>query len=75
MMGSEIYNIAMDKNDIVVRLNGDLFDREELTKLLDYLELESLRKRSQLTEAQAAELAAEIKQRAWENTRQKFVEE
>ena len=68
------YTITLDNNDIIVRLDRTLIDEEALTKLLDYVELESIRKRSKLTEEQAADLAKEVDQAAWESSKPKFLE-
>lgn len=72
MSYSPSYNIAIDKQNVVVRFNRDMIDRTALARFLDYLELESIQKRSQLTDAQAAELAAEIDQAVWNDLRQTF---
>jgi hypothetical protein len=69
------YKINVEKRDIVVRFRRDLIDQSALGKFIDYLELESIRKRSQLTEAQATELAAEIDRSVWENIKDAFVAE
>ncbi len=68
------YTITLDNNDIVVRLDRDLIDQEALARLLDYVELESIRKRSKLTEKQAERLAEEVNQAAWESSKPKFLE-
>ena len=75
MKQSETYSITREDEEVVIRVNGDMVDQEALTKLLDYLELESIRKRSKLTEAQAAVLAAEVDGNVWENTKEKFTGE
>lgn len=68
-MADPAYRIDVEDEDLVVRLKRDLVDREEVSKFLDYLELESLRRRSQLTEADAAALADEIDRAGWERNR------
>jgi hypothetical protein len=73
MSYSPSYNIAIDKQNVVVRFNRDMIDRTALARFLDYLELESIRKRSQLTDAQAAELAAEIERAVWNDPRQSAI--
>lgn len=67
------YTIAADDREIVVRLPSGFLDQESLSKFLDYLELESLRRRSQLSQEQADELAKEINQAMWKQLRA-FVE-
>ncbi len=69
------YSIALEDTDIVVRLNRDIIDQEALTKFLDYLELETVRKRSQLTGEQAEALAAEIDGAVWNNLKPLFTQE
>ena len=74
MKKSNTYTITLEKNDIVVRLDRDLIDEEALARLLDYVELESIRKRSKLTEEQASRLTEGVDQAAWESSRPKFLE-
>ncbi|HEX2092337.1 MAG TPA: hypothetical protein VHG28_08035 [Longimicrobiaceae bacterium] len=68
-MAEPAYRIDIEDQDIVVRVRRDVLDREEVSRFLDYLELESIRRRSQLSEADAAVLAQEIDRGAWERTR------
>ncbi|MBV9789271.1 MAG: hypothetical protein JOZ51_13900 [Chloroflexi bacterium] len=65
-MANTAYTIEIEQRDIVVRVSRDKIDQEALRRFLDFLELETLRKQSQLTEEQAAELAAEIDRGVWE---------
>ena len=64
-MSNAYYQVAVEKRDVVVRLDRDLFDQEAIEQFLDYLALESLKRRSQLTPAQAADLADEIDRVGW----------
>ncbi len=73
MPDKALYNITVDNQDIIVRFNRELMDRDTLSKFLDYLELETIRKRSNLTEEQAATLAEEIDRDVWSKIKQKFV--
>lgn len=75
MTDKAFYNITVENKDIIVRLNRDIIDRDTLIKLLDYLELETIRKHSRLTEKQAATLAEEIDTKVWSNLKHKFVTE
>ncbi|MBR8836937.1 MAG: hypothetical protein DSM106950_23760 [Stigonema ocellatum SAG 48.90 = DSM 106950] len=68
-----MYNITVDNQDIIVRFNRDIIDQDTLSKFLDYLELETIRKRSNLTVEQAATLAEEIDRDMWSKIKQKFV--
>jgi hypothetical protein len=73
MPDKALYNITVDKQDIIVRFNRELMDRDTLSRFLDYLELETIRKRSNLTVEQAAALAEEIDRDVWSKIKQKFV--
>jgi hypothetical protein len=68
------YNVAIDSRDVVIRFKRDLIDQTTLNKFLDSVELESIRKRSELTEEQAAELAQEIDRAVWESVKQAYAE-
>ena len=68
------YEIPTEQDDIVIRLPRQSADQESLMKLLDYLELEGIRRRSQLTEKDAVNLAAEVKQNAWQQVKHLFEE-
>ena len=73
MSDKAMYNITVDNQDIIVKFDRELMDRDTLSKFLDYLELETIRKRSNLTEEQAATLAEEIDRDVWSKIKQKFV--
>lgn len=74
MNQSAAYSISVENNQITLQLDSSLIDRDALTRLLDFIELESIRKNSQLTEEQAASLTAEINRANWESVRDKFLE-
>jgi len=67
------YKINVEKREIVVRFQRDMIDEETLGKFLDYLEFESIRKRSQLNEKQAADLAKEIDVAVWKKLKPIFI--
>ncbi|MEW5831118.1 MAG: hypothetical protein AB1846_19675 [Chloroflexota bacterium] len=69
------YRINVQKRDVIVRFRRELIDQETLGRFLDYLELESIRRRSQLTEDQASGLADEIDKTVWENLKKAFLED
>ncbi len=69
-----MYRIGLEGKDIVIRLNRDLVDKDELSRFLDYICLESIRKSSKLTEEQATTLAKEIDQNVWKNIRNRLEE-
>ncbi|MDO9128620.1 MAG: hypothetical protein Q7U34_02020 [Anaerolineales bacterium] len=68
------YQINVQKRDVIVRFRRELIDQSALSRFLDFLELESIRQRSALTEEQAADLAKEIDQSVWENIKEAFLE-
>lgn len=69
---SKSYEVANEQGDIVVRFNGAFVDRDALARLLDFVELESIRKRSQLTEEEATRLANEVDRSVWERVKHKY---
>lgn len=69
MSAPPAYRIDIQDRELVVRLRQDLLSREEVSRFLDYLELESIRRRSALSEEEAERLAAEIDRGVWERTR------
>ena len=66
------YEITRDEDSVTIRLPAALADEAQLAKLLDYLELEAVRQRSQLTEEAAATLAVKVKQGAWPRVKHLF---
>ena len=69
------YQINVENKDVIVRFRRDMIDETTLGLFLDYLEMESIRKRSQLTEAQAAELAKEIDATVWKKLKPVYIGE
>lgn len=67
--------ISFENKDIVIRFSKDLVSKETLMRLLDYIELESLRKRSSLTKEDVEVLADEINQAAWAKIKHQFLGE
>jgi len=74
MATAPAYEIERDDGGLIVRVNEDFFTKDEVSRFLDYLTLESIRKRSQLTEEDAETLADDVKTAAWERVRHLFPE-
>ncbi|HVR99954.1 MAG TPA: hypothetical protein VMW27_25235 [Thermoanaerobaculia bacterium] len=72
---SKAYEVANEQDQIVIRFDSKIVDQNALSRVLDYLELESLRSRSRMTEAEASELAEEIDQAVWEQVKHKYTGE
>jgi hypothetical protein len=68
-MAEPAYRIDVEEQDLVVRVRRDVMDREEVSRFLDFLELESIRRRSELAGEDAALLADEIDAAVWERNR------
>jgi hypothetical protein len=73
-MMNTVYQITKEQEDIVIRFPSQSIDEAELTRLLDYLTLESIRRRSQISEEQAAYLVQDIKEGAWQQVKHLFME-
>ncbi len=67
------YNITLDNQDIIIKFNRNILDQESLSKFLEYLELETIRKRSNLTQEQATTLADEVDRDVWLKIKHKFI--
>jgi hypothetical protein len=64
-----MYTIAKENRDLVVRVPGGSLDDEALAKFLDYLELETIRRRSRLSDEEAKTMADDIDRSIWNNQR------
>ena len=68
-----MYTIAYENKDIVVRFNEESVDKKLLANFLEFIEVEQIRKKSKLTEEQAAVLAKEINQKVWNKLKNKVL--
>jgi hypothetical protein len=69
MIAEGAYSIALEGEQIVVRLKAGALDRDSVARFLEYLELESIRRRSRMTAEQATTLANEIDKSVWDKVR------
>jgi hypothetical protein len=67
------YSVAVDDQTITIRADRTVFDSVALTKLLDYLSLESIRRRSQATQAEVDTLAKDVNRKAWERLQRQLM--
>ena len=70
-----MYKIEYEGKDIVIRFDKKSVDKNSLMNLLEYIELEQIRKKSKITEKQAKRLAKEINQKVWDKLKGKFINE
>ncbi len=68
-----MYTIAKENMDLVVRVQGGSLDDDALAKFLDYLEMETIRRRSRLSDEDAEAMAEEIDRGIWAEARQKYI--
>jgi hypothetical protein len=66
------YEIETEQDSIVIRLPRELANDEGLVRFLDYVEMQDIRQRSELSEEDAEKLAAEVKRDAWQRVRHLF---
>ncbi len=69
---SKVYEVDNEQDEIIVRFDGKLVDRQALARLLDFIELESIRRRSTLSDQDARALADEIDQTVWNRVKHKY---
>ncbi|NEQ86338.1 MAG: hypothetical protein F6K26_41595 [Moorea sp. SIO2I5] len=72
MSNNPYYNLSVDDQTIIIKIDKTGIDYQQLTQLLNYLELNSISQRSQLTEEVAAELADEIDSTVWSKVKSKL---
>lgn len=71
MSNQSLYSISLESQDIIIKFNREMVNLELLTQLLEYLELESIRNRSQLTAEEITNLSQEVNQEVWDNLKSK----
>ncbi|NEO15644.1 MAG: hypothetical protein F6J94_22675 [Moorea sp. SIO1F2] len=72
MSNNPYYNLSVDDQTIIIKIDKTAIDYQQLTQLLNYLEFKSISQRSQLTEEVAAELADEIDSTVWSKVKSKL---
>ncbi|MBP0029935.1 hypothetical protein [Roseofilum sp. Guam] len=73
MSNKSLYEITLENEDIVVKIDRNLISQDRMTKFLDYLELEIIRNRSQLCETDAENLSEQINRDIWSNLQDKLL--
>ena len=68
-----MYSIAYENKDIVIRFDEDSVDKKLLTNFLEFIELEQIRKKSQLTEEQIEKLSKKINKKVWNQLKTKVL--
>lgn len=69
------YEITGDRDEVVIRFDRRLVDREALSELLDYVEAESIRQQSAMTKEQAGALADDVDRAVWEQVEHRYAGE
>lgn len=72
MSNNPYYNLTVDEQNIIIKLDKKTTDYQLLIQLLNYLEFEAISQRSQLTEEVASELANEIDSAVWSKVKSKL---
>ncbi len=67
------YQLTQENQEIVVRINKEIFTQEKLTRFLDYLTLESIGFSSQLSQEEAEQLANEIDGTIWQSIQNRIL--
>lgn len=66
------YRFDVEGEDLVFRVRRDAVDQEQVSRFFDYLELESIRHRSRLSEEDARAVAGDIDRSVWQHLRGQF---
>ncbi|NET29156.1 hypothetical protein [Okeania sp. SIO1I7] len=72
MSNNPDYNLTVDEQNIIIKLDKKTTDDQQLIQLLNHLELEAISQRSQLTEEVASELPNEIDYAVWSKVKSKL---
>ncbi len=67
------YSYALEGSDIVLRMDKELLEPEFFARFLDYLNVQAMRRRSRLTEAQVEKLAAEVDRAVWQQLKSRVL--
>lgn len=67
------YSYALEGGDIVLRMDKELVDPEFFARFLDYLNVQAMRRRSRLTEAQVEKLAADVDRVVWQQLKSRVL--
>lgn len=70
-----MYQVEFQNKDIIIRFDRNSIDKNLLASLLEYIEIEQIRKKSKLTKKQTKLLAEEINRKVWEKIKDKFIED
>jgi hypothetical protein len=71
---SSIRFVVRDDHGFTLDVPGGVLNAERVSRFLSYLILEEARERSELTPADAAEIANEIDRAIWEQVRHEYEE-
>ena len=66
------YQITTTNQEVVITLDCSLIEQEKLEQFLDYLTIEAIQQKSQLTEESANQLISEIDKSLWEKQKDLF---
>ena len=73
-MGKPANRIDFEERDMILRVPRELMGRQEVSHFVEFLELESIRGRSELTDEDAAALADEVDRAVWDRLRHRLEE-
>ncbi len=69
-----MYQLAYENKDIVIRFDKNSIDKMTLANILEYLEIEQIRKKSKLSENDVQRLSREINRKVWNQLKGKIEE-
>ncbi|MEB3342797.1 hypothetical protein [Okeania sp.] len=72
MSNNPRYNLTVDEQNIIIKLDKKTTNYQQLIQLLNHLEFEAISQSSQLTEEVASELANEIDSAVWSKIKSKI---
>lgn len=67
------YEISTVQDNVIIKVPRNLADEKTISRFLDYLDMENIRQKSQLTKENAQKLSSDVKQGAWKQVKHLFV--
>ena len=72
MISDPPYEIRSEDDQVVIRIPRDKVDEGVISRVLEYMDFEIIRSRSQATQEQIDELAEEVQKAAYERVKHLF---
>ncbi|MDM8536982.1 hypothetical protein QUF70_09535 [Desulfobacterales bacterium HSG17] len=66
------YEISTVQDSIIIKVPRNIANEKTLARFLDFLDMENIRQKSQMTKENALKISKDVKQGAWEQVKNLF---